>query len=213
MRPLKRCAAERNVALMIRYKTVLLFGAPGSGKGTQGKIIGAIPGFYHSACGDVFRSLDRQSPLGRTFAEYSSRGELVPDQFTIDLWRQTICDRIQNRQFDPQNQVLVLDGIPRNREQAQLLEASIEVLAIIYLVCPDIEQIVARLRRRAVLDHRPDDVREDVVRHRMEVYEEQTRPLLDYYPPHRIVQVNATRPPVDVLRGILRVLARLALPT
>ena len=50
-----------------RYKTILLFGAPGAGKGTQGKILGQIPGFYHLACGDVFRSLDTTSDLGRKF--------------------------------------------------------------------------------------------------------------------------------------------------
>ena len=70
-----------------RYKTVLLFGAPGAGKGTQGKILGKVPGFYHLACGDVFRSLDMGSELGSKFMEYSSRGELVPDALTIEELR------------------------------------------------------------------------------------------------------------------------------
>ena len=64
----------------MRYKTVLLFGAPGSGKGTQGKILGAIPGFYHSACGDVFRTLDLQSEMGRTFWQFSSELNCKPNQ-------------------------------------------------------------------------------------------------------------------------------------
>ena len=55
----------------MRYKTILLFGAPGSGKGTQGKILGAIPGFFHTACGDIFRSLDLSSEMGRIAWEYS----------------------------------------------------------------------------------------------------------------------------------------------
>ena len=71
-----------------RYQTVLLFGAPGAGKGTQGKILGLVPGFFHLACGDVFRSLDVNSELGKEFLEYSSRGELVPDSLTIEMWRQ-----------------------------------------------------------------------------------------------------------------------------
>ena len=74
----------------MRYKTVLLFGAPGSGKGTQGKILGAIPGFYHSACGDVFRTLDLQSEMGRIFWQYSSQGKLVPDEFTVNVWKNYI---------------------------------------------------------------------------------------------------------------------------
>src|SRR5690242_11292693 len=74
----------------MRYKSVLLFGAPGSGKGTQGKIIGTIPGFFHTACGDIFRSLDLNSEMGRVFWEYSSTGQLVPDEFTVKLWKQYI---------------------------------------------------------------------------------------------------------------------------
>ncbi|MHC4247004.1 MAG: adenylate kinase family protein, partial [Planctomycetota bacterium] len=73
-----------------RFKTVLLFGAPGAGKGTQGKILGQIPGFFHLACGDVFRSLDTTSDLGRQFLQYSSKGELVPDELTVEMWRQNM---------------------------------------------------------------------------------------------------------------------------
>ena len=71
----------------MRFKTLLLFGAPGSGKGTQGSILGSIPGYVHVACGDVFRNLRVGSPLGKVFLEYSSRGALVPDDFTVQLWR------------------------------------------------------------------------------------------------------------------------------
>ena len=58
----------------MKYCAILLFGAPGSGKGTQGKILGTIPNFFHCACGDVFRSLSVHSAIGRTFLRYSSRG-------------------------------------------------------------------------------------------------------------------------------------------
>ena len=61
----------------MKYRTVLLFGAPGSGKGTQGKILGSIPGLFHFACGDAFRNLRITDPLGRLFIEYSSKGQLV----------------------------------------------------------------------------------------------------------------------------------------
>ncbi|MGH7972588.1 MAG: nucleoside monophosphate kinase, partial [Limisphaerales bacterium] len=63
----------------MNYRTILLFGAPGAGKGTQGKILGMVPHFFHCACGDVFRSLSADSSVGRTFLEYSGRGDLVPD--------------------------------------------------------------------------------------------------------------------------------------
>src|SRR5687768_15362853 len=98
----------------IRYPAVLLFGAPGSGKGTQGKILGSIPGFFHCACGDVFRNLTIESELGRTFLEYSSKGELVPDKPTVQLWRQFIDANTRAGRFHGESDVLVLDGIPRN---------------------------------------------------------------------------------------------------
>src|SRR5438105_14314694 len=106
----------------MRYRSVLLFGAPGSGKGTQGKIIGTIPGFFHTACGDIFRTLDLSSEMGRKFWDYSSRGELVPDEFTVQLWKQYIRGLEMINQFRPSTEILVLDGIPRNVEQAKLLE-------------------------------------------------------------------------------------------
>src|SRR5262245_46307142 len=70
-----------------RYPCVLLFGAPGVGKGTQGKLLGQVPGFVHMASGDIFRSLDRSSELGRKFQEYSSKGLLVPDEVTVSVWK------------------------------------------------------------------------------------------------------------------------------
>ena len=74
----------------MRYNTFLLFGAPGSGKGTQGKTLGTIPRYYHCACGDVFRSIDTRTKVGKAFLEYSSKGQLVPDEITVELWREAI---------------------------------------------------------------------------------------------------------------------------
>src|SRR4051794_9245440 len=97
-----------------RYRTILLFGAPGSGKGTQGKIIGQIPGFYHNSTGEMFRGLDLQTPVGRTFWEYASRGELVPDEFVIARWKEFITGKEDVNDFHPETEFLVLDGMPRS---------------------------------------------------------------------------------------------------
>src|SRR5271168_78374 len=72
-----------SINTIVAYKSLLLIGAPGSGKGTQGKILGTIPGFFHIACGDVFRAVDVRSSFGRAFLEYSSKGKLVPDDVSI----------------------------------------------------------------------------------------------------------------------------------
>src|SRR3954464_3933101 len=86
----------------MKYKSILLFGAPGSGKGTQGKILSSIPGFYHTSTGDIFRSLDLQSETGRIFWEYSSRGELVPDEFTIKHWKTYVKGLEMINHFHPE---------------------------------------------------------------------------------------------------------------
>ena len=191
----------------MRYKTVLLFGAPGSGKGTQGKILGSIPGFYHSACGDVFRTLDLQSEMGRIFWEYSSRGELVPDEFTVKLWKNYIKGIEMINQFHPESQLLVLDGIPRNKPQAELMDDTIDVVKVIYLVCADMKKMVERLRRRALKENRFDDANDTVIQNRLEVYERETKPVLEHYSGERIVKIDATMNQLAVLSEIIKVLA------
>src|SRR5258705_1270035 len=193
----------------MRYKTILLFGAPGSGKGTQGKILGAIPGFFHTACGDIFRSLDLQSDMGRTAWEYSSRGELVPDEFTVKLWKQYIKGMELVNQFHPDTEILVLDGIPRNVPQALLLEDTLDVLKVIHLRCTDMTKMVERLRRRALKENRLDDANDKVIKHRLEVYETETRPVLDHYAPNTIVKVDATKSQIRVLSDIIKILVPL----
>src|SRR5271170_3709576 len=106
---------------MNKYRSILLLGAPGSGKGTQGKILGSIPGFFHSASGDIFRSLDLQSEIGRVFWEYAGKGKLVPDEITVRVWKQYIQGMELINQFHPESEIIVLDGIPRNVSQAKLL--------------------------------------------------------------------------------------------
>jgi adenylate kinase len=193
----------------MRYKTILLFGAPGSGKGTQGKILGAIPGFFHTACGDIFRSLDLQSEMGRIAWEYSSRGELVPDEFTVKLWKQYIKGTEMVNQFHPETEILVLDGIPRNVKQAQLLEDTLDVLKVIHLRCTDMAKMVERLRRRALKENRLDDANDKVIQHRLEVYEKETRPVLDFYPPNKIQKVDATMSQIRVLSDIIKIIVPL----
>jgi adenylate kinase len=191
----------------MRYKSVLLFGAPGSGKGTQGKILGSIPGFFHSACGDVFRTLDLQSEMGRIFWQYSSRGELVPDQFTVKLWKDFIKGMEMTHQFHSENSLLVLDGIPRNKAQAELLDDTLNVVKVIYLVCADMKKMIERLRRRALKENRFDDANDQVIQHRLEVYEHETKPVLEHYPQDKIARVDATANQLTVLSEIIKVLA------
>jgi adenylate kinase len=193
----------------MKYRTVLLFGAPGSGKGTQGKILGAIPGLFHFACGDAFRNLRITDPLGKLFIEYSSKGQLVPDEPTIDLWRRNIEGSTLNHNFDPNHDVLILDGIPRNARQAEILRDTLDVRAVFHLTCTDMTKMVERLQRRALRENRLDDANLDIIRQRLETYELETKPVLDFYGPKIVHQVDSTQKPLNVLRSILDKIARL----
>jgi adenylate kinase len=192
----------------LRYKAILLFGAPGSGKGTQGKILGAIPGFFHSSTGDIFRSLDLRSEFGRTVWEHSSRGRLVPDELTIQIWKQYITGMEWINGFHPESEIIVLDGLPRNVNQAKLLEDTIEVLKVIHLVA-DYDKMVERLRRRALKENRVDDASDAVIAKRFEVYERETKPVLAYYPEDKIVTIDAAQSQIRVLNQIIDVLVPL----
>jgi Adenylate kinase and related kinases len=187
----------------MKYRTVLLFGAPGSGKGTQGKILGTVPNFFHCACGDIFRNLRIDSPIGRVFIEYSSRGELVPDEQTIALWRQTIEGNTRTGIFHPEQDTLVLDGIPRNVRQAEMLKDTLDVIGIFYLSCTNFENLVKRLQRRALRENRLDDASLDVIRKRLETYERETKPVLNYYGKDLVHHIDADQPPAKVLIDIL----------
>ena len=194
-----------------KYRTFLILGAPGTGKGTQGKILGQIPGFVHVACGDVFRSLTPTSKLGKIFLDYSSKGMFVPDDLTIQLWCEHIDRRVKVDQFRPESDYLVLDGIPRNLPQAQAMDDYIHVCQIIYLQCQDNEILVKRMKQRALHENRLDDANEQVIRHRLEEYEAQTAPTLSHYSPDLIKRVDATGTPLEVLAEIIN-LVRSSLP-
>jgi adenylate kinase len=187
----------------MRYQTYLLFGPPGSGKGTQGMTLGTIPRFFHCACGDVFRSIDTRTELGRAFLEYSSKGHLVPDEITVKLWKARIDAAVDAHTFKPDIDTLVLDGIPRNVGQAKIMDDLIDVQKVFHLSCPDRAALFARLKKRALKDNRLDDANEDVIKRRLATYENESKPVLSYYGHDRITCIDATQPPSKVLMHIL----------
>ncbi|MGC9943329.1 MAG: nucleoside monophosphate kinase [Verrucomicrobiota bacterium] len=188
----------------MKYRSILLFGAPGAGKGTQGKILGVIPNFFHCACGDVFRNLRADSQLGKLFIDYSGRGQLVPDEPTIELWRQFIENSTKIGRFHPGQDTLVLDGIPRNVRQAEILRDTLDVKAVFLLKSKDEDKLVERIQRRAIKENRLDDANLGVIRDRLRVYEKETKPVLNFYGRKVVHNINADQTPAKVLADILR---------
>src|SRR3979411_1194441 len=156
----------------MKYRTFILFGAPGSGKGTQGKTLGTIPRFYHCPCGDVFRSIDTRSKVGKAFLEYSSKGKLVPDDITVELWKEAIDAAVDAHKFKPDIDTLVLDGIPRNVSQAKIMEERTVIERACHLSCPNRETLFSRLKKRALKDNRLDDANELVIQRQRPTYKQ-----------------------------------------
>lgn len=187
----------------MKYRTYLLLGAPGSGKGTQGKILGAIPRFFHLSMGDVFRALDTRTAIGQKFIDYSSKGQLVPDEVTMELLRAHIGHLVGLHTFKPDIDSLVLDGVPRNVAQAKIMKDMIDVRKVFHLSCPDREQLIIRIRKRALKENRFDDANEETIRRRLTTYDNESKPLLDFYGAKKVKGIDGTQRPVDVVREIV----------
>lgn len=185
-----------------RYPSILMFGGPGSGKGTQGVVVGEIPNLVHLAMGDIFRALDKDTDIGREFLSYSTKGQLVPDELTVRVFRHHVEEKIERGEIDRDYHTLILDGIPRTTSQVELLSEVIDVKRVVHLVMEDRDALIARLMGRAAKSDRPDDADRSVIENRIEVYERETRPVLGAYPKKLLARVNADQPPLAVLRDV-----------
>jgi adenylate kinase len=179
---------------------ILLLGPQGSGKGTQAKRISAEYGLPHVATGDMFRSaIGAQTELGRRVAPILAAGELVPDELTIALIRERLGQTDAHDGF-------VLDGFPRNLAQAEALDellAELErPLSIVFeFQIPD-DLCVERLLKRAQEEGRVDDSPEVIAR-RLEIYHQETEPLIQHYlATGRVVGVHADRTEDEVFAEI-----------
>ena len=157
---------------------LLIIGAPGAGKGTQAEFIAKAFGIPAISTGDIFRhNVKNETELGKLAKAFMDRGEYVPDSLTNDLVR----DRLSN---DDAKAGFLLDGYPRTAEQVVeldsiLADSGTQLDAVIQLTA-DTDEVVRRLLGRAIEQGRADDT-EDVIRRRLEVYEEQTAPLISVY--------------------------------
>ncbi|MCM1370004.1 MAG: adenylate kinase [Candidatus Amulumruptor caecigallinarius] len=158
---------------------IVLFGAPGSGKGTQSAKLIDEYGLYHISTGELLRDhINRDTPLGRTANEYISKGQLIPDTLMID-----ILDDVLDKEAAAKNGV-VLDGFPRTVAQADALKKLFEkrgtqLDAVVGLEVPE-DELVERMLNRGRQTGRADD-NPDTIKNRLDVYHSQTLPLRDYY--------------------------------
>ena len=165
---------------------VLLIGPPGSGKGTQGERLAERLGLEHIAAGDLLRAeVDAQTPLGRQVSDYMQRGDLVPDVVILSLLMPRVLSAAEKNGY-------LLDGFPRSVQQAVEARSLAERAgaapdAVVYLDAPR-EELVRRILARAEIEGRADDNPETVA-NRLQVFDEATRPLVDYYRERGLLKV------------------------
>ena len=134
----------------------------------------------------------------------------MPDEFTITLWQKKMESATVKCSFPPEHDVLLLDGIPRNAHQVEMMEEHIEIMALLHLACRDQQKMIDRIQRRALIESRLDDANLEVIKHRFETYEDETRSVVDRVPDKLVHRINADQSPICVLKDILEVLATLS---
>jgi len=186
-----------------KYRTILLFGMPGSGKGTQGAVLGQLPGVVHISMGDVFRKIPKYGHFGQEIDRYTSIGALVPDDLTVRIWERHIKILEMQELLLPDQHTLILDGLPRNYAQAERLDHILDVVQIFHLKINDNFKASERLKARALRENRLDDMNEEVIRRRLNTYHEETFRTLSFYPQEIVYDIDAGQSPIDVLRDIV----------
>ncbi len=200
---------------------IVLLGAPGAGKGTQAAKLVEKYGFAHISTGDILRAaVKNQTPLGIKAKTYMDAGDLVPDDLVIDLVKERLQDKDTEKGF-------ILDGFPRTSTQAVALDSELSKLerplTAALLVDVDKEVIIKRLTSRRMCRecgfigtdadatcpkcdgemYQRDDDNEATVRNRLDVYENSTAPLIDYYRGcDLLVEIDGDRDPEEVLASI-----------
>lgn len=175
---------------------LIFMGPPGAGKGTQAKALAQQNGWIQLSTGELFRDhIRRQTDLGRRVKKILDEGAYVPDDLTVGMVRERLADISRSTR-------VLFDGFPRTVAQAAALDKLLadqgrRIGGVLLLDAPR-EELVARLQNRATVEKRTDDTPE-VIANRLDVYEEQTRPLISYYDERGLVRrVNGVGQVADI---------------
>jgi len=189
---------------------VIIFGAPGSGKGTQSDLIISKYGLYHISTGDILRQeIKRKTELGTVAEDYIKTGQLVPDELIIKILAGVL-------DANPEAKGYIFDGFPRTIAQGEALdnmlrEKDTSIIAVLNLMV-DEEELLIRLVKRGEESGRSDDTPE-VIKNRLEVYRNQTEPLKEYYKKKgKLFNIKGEKSIEDVFEQISDVLDRLIFP-
>ncbi len=183
---------------MAKIPAVLIFGPPGSGKGTVGAKLAATTSLKHLSTGDIFRGIAPSSENGKLIASYSSAGKLVPDSATAQIFERFIKGLVDTNKLNPDKDMLLLDGIPRTPDQVDLIKPIVDVKHVFVLEIRNDKTIVERLLNRAKIEGRKDDADESIIKNRLVEYREKTAAVLSKYDAQIITRIAGDNSPDEV---------------
>ncbi|MBS1918020.1 MAG: adenylate kinase [Bacteroidetes bacterium] len=180
---------------------LILFGPPGSGKGTQSERLIAKYGLKHLSTGDLLRSeIAGATPLGMAAKSFMDKGQLVPDEVVIEM----ISSALDN---NPQANGFLFDGFPRTTAQAEALDKLLNQkgteIAVVLALQVSKDELVKRLLNRGLTSGRSDDVNEDIIRARIDEYERKTAAVADYYKKYDKVELVKGEGSIDEIFDLL----------
>ena len=185
---------------------ILLVGPPGCGKGTVGKALGRLPGFMHIASGDLIRAATAEKGVRGERWAAMAKGGLISDN---DLWRLVddyLDAEVRSKSPAERPRLLVIDGVPRTQTQVSELAKRADVLGVISMECHPRELLMQRLLQRSTIEGRADDASRQIVEARFAVFERDTLPVLQEFPPHLVHAVDASQPAPKTLAQVLDVI-------
>ena len=191
-----------------KQPSIILLGPPASGKGTQARALSMLPGFAHLSTGQVLREKSRGNDArAQEIREALDEGRLLSDERIFTVFHECLREQREAGCLRADD-ILVLNGIPRTVNQARKLEETITISRVLVMGYADEKALRQRIKGRAQEEQRSDDMREEVIATRLEVYHEETEPLIEYYrtrAPDAIAEVNCLQSPPEVLRDVLQV--------
>lgn len=186
-----------------KYEAIILFGPPGTGKGTQAKLLEKTGKFFHFSTGYMLRNLNHKTTVGRKVKDLIDKGNFVPDELIFELFDETLAEYIAKGKYNHNKQIIILDGVPRTVKQVSFINNKFDIKKIFYLKINNKLVIERTTKKRTGIESRVDDNDSEIVKKRLETYKKETLPVLNKYDKKLIVEIDGSKSVEEINKKII----------